>query len=61
MSGPRTKPAGARKGASDVSEVQDPKIAGDSGAEKKRIETADVAVDEAGQTTVKKTGVDLLH
>jgi hypothetical protein len=54
-------PDGDSSARSRVSEVQDPQITGDSGAERKRIATGDVVVDEAGQLTPKAEDNDLLH
>jgi hypothetical protein len=55
---PRTRDTEATA-KSRVSEVQDPKIAGDAGA--KAVDAGGVAVDEAGQVRPKKENLDLLH
>ncbi|MBL8578174.1 MAG: hypothetical protein JNK47_13185 [Mesorhizobium sp.] len=58
---PRSQSSGnARK--SQVSEVQDPLIAGDGGKNEKTVKAGELLVDEAGQVRRRNNNeVDLLH
>lgn len=54
-------PDGDSAAGSKVSEVQDPKIAGDAGKDQKPIDAGELVVDEAGQVSRKPEDLDLLH
>ncbi len=57
---PTPPSAGSPGTTADVSQVDDPLIAGDAG-KGKRVEADESPVDDAGQIAAEKKQVDLLH